>query len=87
MLRTFEPTKMHDDLRRRALESKKTLSKKAKAKSEQSSPASSRVASRNNSRVTSRVQSRDVSDDEDGFGGGNLSDDTTQRYCFLLRTN
>ncbi|KAG9770673.1 hypothetical protein ABEF95_009026 [Exophiala dermatitidis] len=66
---------MHDDLRRRALESGKTVSNKAKSK--QSSRASSRANSAPNSRVASRVQSRDASDEEDG-GNGNLSDDTNQ---------
>ena len=66
---------MHDDLRRRALESGKTMS--GKAKSKQSSRASSRANSQQNSRPGSRVQSRDVSDDEEG--GGNLSDETSHR--------
>lgn len=58
---------MHEDLRRRALESRKTLSKKARSK--QSSPASSapnsRPGSAANSRATSRVGSRNASDEED----------------------
>ncbi|EXJ85759.1 hypothetical protein A1O1_06127 [Capronia coronata CBS 617.96] len=62
---------MHEDLRRRALESHKTVSNKAKSK--QSSRASSLAASAANSRVASR----DASDEEDA-GNGNLSDDTTQ---------
>ena len=66
---------MHEDLRRRALESGKTSSNKAKSK--QSSRASSRPNSKTNSRTASRVQSRDASDDED-VGAGNLSDDTNQ---------
>ncbi|KIW88975.1 uncharacterized protein Z519_10459 [Cladophialophora bantiana CBS 173.52] len=66
---------MHEDLRRRALESGKTVSNKAKSK--QSSRGSSRGNSAPNSRSASRIQSRDVSDDED-FDKGNLSDDTTQ---------
>ncbi|KIX06867.1 uncharacterized protein Z518_04843 [Rhinocladiella mackenziei CBS 650.93] len=65
---------MHEDLRRRALESGKTVSNRAKSK--QSSRGSSRGNSAANSRVASRVQSRDVSDEEDA-GNGNLSDDTT----------
>ncbi|OCT47471.1 IFRD domain protein [Cladophialophora carrionii] len=68
---------MHDDLRRKALESGKTVSKKAQSK--QSSRGSSRGNSAPNSRAASRVQSRDVSDDED-LDKGNLSDETTQRY-------
>lgn len=71
---------MHDDLRRRALESGKTVSNKAKSK--QSSRGNSRSNSAVNSRPSSRVQSRDGSDDEDG-GNGNLSDDTTQRCAFF----
>ncbi|KPI37265.1 uncharacterized protein AB675_1464 [Cyphellophora attinorum] len=63
---------MHDNLRRRALESGKTTSNKAKSK--QSSRTSSRAASATNSRANSRLQSRDASDDEDA--AGNLSDDT-----------
>lgn len=63
---------MHDNLRRRALESGKTVSNKAKSKP--SSKASSRGNSHPNSRGNSRLQSRDASDDEDL--GGNLSDDT-----------
>lgn len=66
---------MHEDLRRRALESKKTVSKKLQAKGSQpSSRASSRAVSAANSRPTSRVVSRDVSDDEDDRTY--LSDDT-----------
>lgn len=63
---------MHDNLRRRALESGKTVSNKAKSK--QSSKGSSRANSTPNSRGNSRLHSRDASDDEDM--GGNLSDDT-----------
>jgi Interferon-related developmental regulator (IFRD) len=69
---TTQSIKMHDDLRRRALESGKTVSKKAKSK--ESSRNSSRPNSKPASRGASRVASRDVSDDEDA--GGNLSDDT-----------
>lgn len=65
---------MHDDLRRRALESGKTTSNRAKSK--QSSRASSRANSTPGSRVGSRVQSRDASDDEGDEG--NLSDDTNR---------
>lgn len=68
------------DLRRRALESGKTTSRKAQAKSQQSSRASSRA----NSRAASRVASRDVSDDEDERNG-NLSDDTNMRYGLGVR--
>lgn len=68
----FNLDKMHDNLRRRALESGKTVSNKAKSKG--SSKASSRANSTTNSRANSRLQSRDASDDEDM--GGNLSDDT-----------
>ncbi|ERF73293.1 hypothetical protein EPUS_03126 [Endocarpon pusillum Z07020] len=64
---------MHEDLRRRALESSKTVSKKARSR--QSSRTTSAVNSRPNSRPTSRAQSRNGSDDEDG--GGNLSDETS----------
>ncbi|EXJ84997.1 hypothetical protein A1O3_05672 [Capronia epimyces CBS 606.96] len=66
---------MHEDLRRRALESHKTVSNKAKSK--HSSRGSSRANSAANSRPASQVQSRDVSDEEDA-GNGNLSDDTNQ---------
>jgi hypothetical protein len=65
---------MHEDLRRRALESGKTTSRKARSK--QASRDPSQPTSRAGSRVASRVTSRDVSDDEDN--GGNLSDDTNQ---------
>ncbi|KAK5057749.1 hypothetical protein LTR84_011750 [Exophiala bonariae] len=66
---------MHEDLRRRALESGKTVSNKAKSKP--TSRGNSKPNSAANSRAASRIQSRDVSDDEDG-GNGNLSDDTNQ---------
>ena len=66
---------MHEDLRRKALESGKTVSRKSKQSSRGSSPRNSAPTSR----AASRVQSRDVSDDE-GEEKGNLSDDTTQRY-------
>ncbi|KAH7407659.1 interferon-related developmental regulator-domain-containing protein [Cadophora sp. MPI-SDFR-AT-0126] len=56
---------MHD-LRRQALESHKTVSKKAQSR------ISSRASSAANSRSNSRTVSRNVSDDEDG----NLSDST-----------
>ena len=70
---------MHEDLRRRALESGKTVSKKARSRqvSRTNSAVNSLNNSRTNSRTNSRVQSRNVSDDEDG--GGNLSDDTSFR--------
>ncbi|TKX23523.1 hypothetical protein C1H76_4593 [Elsinoe australis] len=59
---------MHD-LRRQALESGKTVSKKAKSR--QVSGSNSKSASQNvspeGSKVTSRVASRNVSDDEDNF--------------------
>ncbi|KAH8803082.1 interferon-related developmental regulator-domain-containing protein [Xylogone sp. PMI_703] len=60
---------MHD-LRRQALESHKTISRKAQSR--QSSRASSAVNSRANSRANSRNPSRHGSDDEDA----NLSDST-----------
>ena len=63
---------MHDELLRRALESGKTTSKKAKSK--ETSPSTSRSVSKKNSRSASRIHSRDVSDNEDE--GGNLSDET-----------
>lgn len=62
---------LHDmhDLRRQALESGKTVSKKAKSR--QVSGSNSKSASQNvspeGSKVTSRVASRNVSDDEDNF--------------------
>lgn len=62
---------MHD-LRRQALESGKTVSRKAQSK--QSSKASSRAASVANSRAASRNVSRSGSDEEEG---GNLSDETS----------
>ena len=65
---------MQDDLRRRALESGKTLSAKARSKQ------ASRNSSRANSKANSRVQSRDATDDEDEYGNGDLSDETTHRY-------
>ncbi|KAF2093731.1 IFRD domain-containing protein [Rhizodiscina lignyota] len=61
---------MHD-LRRQALESGKTLSRKARSR--QSSAPSSRGASAANSRAHSRVASRQASDNEDD----NLSDETS----------
>ena len=66
---------MHD-LRRQALESGKTVSRKAQSK--QSSRASSRAASMTTSRVASRNVSRSGSDEEEG---GNLSDETSFRYA------
>jgi len=65
---------MHD-LRRRALEGNKTVSRKALSK--QSSPATSRSNSRAPSRAASRAVSRAGSDDEDT--GGELSDETSFR--------
>ena len=59
---------MHD-LRRQALESGKTVSKKAKSRS-------SRTSSAANSRTTSQAGSRHGSDDEEG----DLSDSTNWRY-------
>ncbi|KAI9715200.1 MAG: hypothetical protein M1828_001026 [Chrysothrix sp. TS-e1954] len=62
-----ETGSMHDELRRKALESKKTVSKRAKAKesnsvvSAASSVASSRAASAANSKNNSRAPSRDIS--------------------------
>ncbi|GAB7356687.1 hypothetical protein MBLNU459_g7398t1 [Dothideomycetes sp. NU459] len=61
---------MHD-LRRQALESGKTVSRKAKSKA--ASTASSKNNSPATSRAASRVGSRNVSDEE-----GDLSDSTTQ---------
>ncbi|KAI9788401.1 MAG: hypothetical protein M1816_006926 [Peltula sp. TS41687] len=61
---------MHD-LRRQALESKKTVSRKAQSK--QSSRTSSQTNSRTNSRANSRNPSRHNSDEEEG----NLSDGTS----------
>lgn len=61
------------DLRRRALESHKTVSRKAQ--SMQSSPATSRSNSRAPSRVASGAVSRAGSDDEDESGA--LSDETS----------
>lgn len=63
------------DLRRRALESNKTVSRKAQSK--QASPAPSRPGSAPASRAASRAVSRAGSDDEDA--GGNLSDETSFR--------
>lgn len=65
---------MHD-LRRQALESGKTISRKAASReaSRSNSRTASAQASRNNSRQSSRAASRHPSDDEDN---GNLSDDT-----------
>ena len=65
---------MHD-LRRQALESHKTVSRKAQSR--QSSKAGSKVNSGANSRVASRNVSRAGSDDEEG---GNVSDETSLRY-------
>ncbi|MCJ1407169.1 hypothetical protein MMC19_001239 [Ptychographa xylographoides] len=62
---------MHD-LRRQALESGKTVSRKAKSK--QSSTHSSRANSATNSRAGSKAASRAASDDE---GDGDLSDETS----------
>ena len=67
---------MHD-LRRQALESGKTVSRKAQSK--QSSRASSKANSVANSRAASRTVSRAGSDDEEA---GNLSDETSFRYEF-----
>lgn len=60
---------MHD-LRRQALESGKTVSKKAQSR------MSSRASSAANSRVQSRNVSRHASDDEDA----DMSDSTNWRY-------
>lgn len=65
---------MHD-LRRQALESGKTISRKARSK--QSSPASSRPNSVPPSRTASRNTSRAGSDEDEG---GDLSDETSFRY-------
>jgi hypothetical protein len=65
---------MHD-LRRQALESGKTVSRKAQSRqSPHSSKASSRVNSAVHSRNGSRAGSRAGSDSEEG--GGDLSDET-----------
>ncbi|KAI9753492.1 MAG: hypothetical protein M4579_005124 [Chaenotheca gracillima] len=61
---------MHD-LRRQALESGKTVSRKARSR--QTSLPSSKTNSRSNSRTGSRAGSRQGSDDEEG----NLSDETS----------
>jgi len=61
---------MHD-LRRQALESGKTVSKKAQARS----GMSSRNSSAANSRTNSRNQSRHASDDDEG----DMSDSTNWR--------
>jgi hypothetical protein len=70
---------MHD-LRRQALESGKTMSRKARSK--QPSAANSRGTSRANSRVGSKAVSRAGSDDEDG---GDLSDETSFRYISVRK--
>lgn len=72
---------MHD-LRRQALESGKTVSKKARSK--QASGANSRTNSAANSRVGSKNGSRAASDDEEG---GNLSDETSFRYARARAAN
>ncbi len=64
---------MHD-LRRQALESGKTVSKKAKLRS-------SRTSSAANSRTTSQAGSRHGSDDEEG----DLSDSTNWRFVYAMR--
>lgn len=64
---------MHD-LRRQALESGKTVSRKARSR--QASGQSSRAGSTASSRAASRVASRNASDDEEG----SLSDSTNFRY-------
>ena len=69
---------MHD-LRRQALESGKTVSRKARSK--QSSTVGSKVNSAANSRAASRTVSRAGSDDEEG---GNLSDETSFRFASSL---
>jgi hypothetical protein len=68
---------MHD-LRRQALESGKTVSRKAQSRegSRSSSRAASAQNSAQNSRQSSRVASRHPSDDEDN---ASLSDDTAWR--------
>lgn len=65
---------MHD-LRRQALESNKTVSRKARSK--QCSPATSRSNSATPSRSASRAVSRAGSDEDEG---GNHSDETSFRY-------
>ncbi|KAJ8612488.1 hypothetical protein MRB53_037417 [Persea americana] len=76
---------MHDDLRRRALESKKTTSRKAASRlSLPSSPSSSRAASRagsaNTSRLPSRTASRAASDIDDTSEVGDWSDDVASDW-------
>ena len=71
---------MHD-LRRQALESGKTVSRKAKSK--QSSTHSSRANSATNSRAGSKAASRAASDDE---GDGDLSDETSFRYVHAVQS-
>lgn len=65
------------ELRRKALGSGKTVSRKAASR--QSSAASSRANSRSTSRAGSRAASRANTDDE-----GSLSDETTFRYVLFL---
>ena len=72
---------MHEDLRRKALESKKTVSKKSKSKqsnltvSAASSVASSRAASATNSKDNSRAPSRDISRNASDAGSDDESPD------------
>src|SRR5438067_3051897 len=66
------------DLRRQALESGKTVSRKAQSR--QSSRTSSKANSATNSRSHSRNPSRHGSDDEEG----SLSDETNWRYVIRL---
>lgn len=82
---------MHD-LRRQALESGKTISRKALSRegsrsgSRLSSARNSRPNSRQNSRQSSRAASRYASEDEDN---GSLSDGTAFRFVwsFLVQTH
>lgn len=67
---------MHD-LRRQALSSGKTVSRKAMSR--EASRATSRASSAHNSHSSSRNASRHPSDDDDI---GSQSDDTAWRYVF-----
>ncbi|KAK4995853.1 hypothetical protein LTR66_004421 [Elasticomyces elasticus] len=68
---------MHD-LRRQALESGKTVSRKARSK--QNSASSSHPSSPATSRAASRNPSRNASSDEEGGGAGDVSDDGSTQW-------
>ena len=70
---------MHEDLRRQALESKKTVSRKAASRL--ASPVTSKPGSRASSRAPSRALSNDASDDEDV--AGKTGDEASFRYADL----